>query len=229
MRSTDSQTAPATAQAPSMGAAHSATAAAAPGLRLAAFSPRGVLGAAMPDGETVILAVKPSIWFVLLSRLGWLVAIVSVGVAWKLLSDFSSVTLPRSTIFSVTAAALAAVLGWRALDWQLRVYVLTDRRILRVSGVLRQTAIEVPLSRVQSVVLYKSIRERVVGIGSLGVSSAGSDGVEVGWYMVCDPEETLETVRQAIERYGRGGHGGTGDGGAAGGAGATGDGSGANP
>ncbi len=188
--------------------AHANTAAAEPGLRVAAFSPRSVLGGVLPDGETVILALKPSVWFVLLSRLGWLVAIVAAGVVWNLLSDYGSITLPRSTIFSVTAAALAAVLGWRALDWQLRVYVLTDRRILRVSGVLRQTAIEVPLARVQSVVLVKSIRERLVGLGSVGVSSAGSDGVEVGWYMIRDPEEALATVRKAIDRYGRGGGGG---------------------
>lgn len=157
----------------------------------------------LPDGEAVILALKPSVWFVVLSRLGWLLALAALGVGWNLVSGLGTIALPRSTIFSATAALLAGVLGWRALDWQLRLYVLTDRRILRISGILRQTTTEIPLARVQCVALHKSLRERLCGLGSIGISSASAASAEVLWYMLRRPHEALAAVRDAVDRHTR--------------------------
>ena len=179
-------------------------AAAAPAIAaLATPAPHSALLGTLPDGEAVILALKPSVWFVILSRFGWLLAITALGVGWNLVSDFGTIALPRSTIFSVTAALLAGVLGWRAVDWQLRLYVLTDRRILRISGIVRQTTIEIPLAKVQSVALHKSLRERLCGLGSIGISSGSAQAVQVSWYMLRRPHEALAAVREAVDRHTR--------------------------
>ncbi len=195
---------------------HAAAATApAPGLAsLPRAATAGLLGT-LPEGEVVILALKPSVWFIVLSRLGWLVAITLAGVAWNLLSDLGTIALPRSTIFSATAALVAMVLAWRLVDWQQRLYVLTDRRVLRVSGIVRQTTTEIPLGRVQSVSLHKSVRERVCGLGSIGISSGSAAAAEVGWYMLRRPHDALAKVRDAVDRHGRRGGGGGVDGGGA--------------
>ncbi len=165
----------------------------------------------IPEGEAVILAIKPSRWFLLLSRgglwVGWLIALLA---AWWLGPLLDTATGARGVIPLVLAAGVAIML-LAALDWQTRLYLLTDRRIVRIAGILRQTVREIPLRNIQSVTLTKSLRERLTGVGSLGVSSAGSDGYEVAWWMIGKPEETLRRVRETIDRYGPpGGPGGAG-------------------
>jgi hypothetical protein len=68
--------------------------------------------------------------------------------------------------------------------------------------------VEIPLARVQQVMLYKSLRERVCGLGTPGVSSAGSGDVSfVFWNMVSRPEERMRVMRETIDRYAGNGHG----------------------
>ncbi len=182
---------------------HSSTAAAPAIAALRQPLQHSALLGTLPEGEAVILALKPSVWFVVLSRLGWLLAIAALGVGWNLVSDLGTISLPRSTIFSATAALLAGVLGWRAIDWQLRLYVLTDRRILRISGILRQTTSEIPLAKMHSVTLHKSLRERLCGLGSIGVSSGSAESLDVFWYMLRRPHEALAAIRDAADRHTR--------------------------
>lgn len=159
----------------------------------------------IPAGETVILALKPSRWFVMLSRGGLFVVWgIAMLAAWYFGPMLDMPIGTRGLQALVLAAGVAALL-WSALDWQTRLYLLTDRRMVRVAGIIRQTVREVPLRNVQSVTMSRSARERLTGIGSLGVSSAGSDGYEVTWRMVSRPREALRVVREAVERYGRDG------------------------
>jgi uncharacterized membrane protein YdbT with pleckstrin-like domain len=107
----------------------------------------------------------------------------------------------------VVMACLA--IAWQALEWWCRGYLLTDRRLVRVSGVLRQVVIEIPLARVQQVMMYKSLRERLCGLGTPGISSASSGEVSFAfWNMVSRPEERMQVIRETIDRYSGCGHGG---------------------
>jgi uncharacterized membrane protein YdbT with pleckstrin-like domain len=171
----------------------------------------------VPEGELVILRLRPHPLFIVLAVLGPLAAsVVSAWVLWWVSGrSFHFVgnavlevpSLGRWWMAPAGVALLA--LGWQVLEWWCRGYLLTDRRVVRVSGVLRQTVVEVPLARVQQVMMYRSVRERVCGLGTPGVSSAGSGGASyLFWNMVSRPEERMRIVRETVARYAGNGHGG---------------------
>jgi uncharacterized membrane protein YdbT with pleckstrin-like domain len=189
-------------------------------------APALIQPAAVPEGEVVILQLKPHPLFVVLSVLGPVTLCVVCALLLRWVSGrqvqlaggpiLELPNLGRLWMLPVAAAALA--IGWQVLEWWMRVYLLTDRRIVRVSGVLRQTVVEVPLARVQQVMLYRSLRERVFGLGTPGVSSAGSGDLSfVFWNMVSRPVERQRVLRETIAKYGGNGHGGMGGGGCGGG------------
>ena len=94
-------------------------------------------------------------------------------------------------------------LCWQALDWWNRLYILTDRRVVRRMGVLRIYVFETPLRHVQHTSVFASIRERLFALGTIGFATAGSDTYEAFWVMVAKPFDVHRVVVEAIERYGR--------------------------
>ncbi|MGD9690179.1 MAG: PH domain-containing protein [Phycisphaerales bacterium] len=155
-------------------------------------------------GERVIVDAGPSAWFIVLGRPWWMIAgaaaLVCRALTWVEWGGGTGVepgaALARAASWCAWGAL--ACLTWAALDWACRRYTLTDRRIVRASGVLRRVIIEAPLKNIQSVTLLKSIRERVVGIGTLGVTTAGSAGLEFTWFMIARPHQRLDEVRAAV-------------------------------
>jgi Bacterial PH domain len=154
----------------------------------------------LEGGEIVVLLLKPSPLFIVLGCLGHLAAIIAMAVlAWVL-----NLLGPRD------AAALGVLLGavrviWQFLEWMSRIYVLTDRRVIRIMGVLRVQVFEAPLKQIQHTYLLFMIRERVFGLGSIGFATAGTGLVEAYWVMVARPLAVHRKVLQAISRYGNGG------------------------
>jgi len=91
---------------------------------------------------------------------------------------------------------LAAVLLWQVLSYVARRYVMTESRAILVFGVLEQHVSEMPLSRVQNVSISKPLALRVLGLGHVGIASAGTDGFEVVWRYVRKPEALVGKVRE---------------------------------
>src|SRR5690242_13114767 len=84
------------------------------------------------DGELVILILKPSIWFIPLSSLKF-IALVLVGMlALRLFGDHvpHPVVYFEAGVFLIAGRLMVAILQWTG-----RLYVLTDLRIARISGV----------------------------------------------------------------------------------------------
>jgi uncharacterized membrane protein YdbT with pleckstrin-like domain len=98
--------------------------------------------------------------------------------------------------------ALAGLwLFWQFLEWLSRIYVLTDRRIIRLQGVLRVHMFESALKQLQHTEVYLSLRERVFGLGTIGFATAGTAFAEAHWQMVAKPFEVHQIIRKTIERY----------------------------
>jgi hypothetical protein len=182
-------------------------------------APTRAAASCVPEGEVVILRLKPHPMFILLSVLMPVLICVACSVLIRWVSgrpvqvlrgpvlDFPDL----GRLWMVPLALAAIALGWQTLEWCARTYLLTDRRVVRVSGVLRQVVIEVPLPRVQQVMMYRSLRERVCGLGTPGVSSAASGDLSfVFWNMVSRPGERTRVLRETIEKYGGSGHAGLG-------------------
>lgn len=82
-------------------------------------------------------------------------------------------------------------------------YTVTDQRVSARLGVVARRVDEVEARDIRNITLTQSFFERLVGTGTVGVSTAAGDGVEVVLYGVPDAEAVKEAVRRA-----RGGHDG---------------------
>lgn len=157
--------------------------------------------AMVPADERVIVMIRPDPLFVVLRTLGLFVglAIGAAGTLWAI--TLTGIAVPTGRVFAVAMVLGGAQFLWNALEWWNRTYVLTDRRVMRLGGVLQRLITEVPLERVQGVTVSRLVRERVFGLGSVGVSSAGTGSIEVAWVMVARPAELVATIRRAADDY----------------------------
>lgn len=150
--------------------------------------------------ERTILDLKPSMIFIALGPVGWVffVVILAAAASWALsLPGAPELSVLRIAI--IAAFVIAARLIWEALDWSARRYTLTDRRLISTRGVIRRVRVEIPLSRVQHLVLFRSLRERLVGAGTIGIATAGTSSIEMGWVRISDPDRVITIIRAAIE------------------------------
>ena len=155
------------------------------------------------DGEIILLMLRPSLWFVMLSSLGSLVMIALFTFALAYVSQTSWAAWNDTQAFAIGMGLVALRLGWQFLEWLSRVYILTDRRIITRSGVLRVAVFEAQLKNIQHTSVFAQVRERVCGLGSIGFATAGSDTFDAFWVMIKQPFAVHRTVVETIRRYGR--------------------------
>jgi uncharacterized membrane protein YdbT with pleckstrin-like domain len=171
---------------------------------------RGVI----PSDEAIVFDTRPSLWMVFLRSVGSVFIIVAILFVVSQLGTFlGSWVSPtgnpgwmrQSTVLTwgIGVPALL-VLVWNLLVYAARRYVLTESRAILVFGVLHQNVSELPLSRVQNVSISKPLALRVLGLGHVGMASAGTDGFEVVWRYVRRPEQIMAKVREHAGQAGPG-------------------------
>lgn len=166
----------------------------------------------VPAGERLERAFRPSPWFILLHAPGALVLIallIALGAAWGLAGPGAREA--GWLVVRIGVGALVVHLAIGLLRWLSRLYAVTDRRVVVAAGVLAQVAGDVPLERVQHVTMERSFVERLLGLGTVGVATAGADGAAVSMLMVARPASVMAMVRRLVDdargraRIGRGG------------------------
>lgn len=155
------------------------------------------------DDEVVILLLRPSILYILLASLGSLLAIAVVTLALMYLGRLVGTPGTDTVAFGLGVAGGLVRLAWQGLEWWSRLYVLTDRRVIRRKGVLRPSVFEATLRDIQHTSVFQRLRERSLGLGSIGFASAGSDVFDAFWVTIRQPFAVHRTIVEAIERYGR--------------------------
>ena len=156
----------------------------------------------LQGGEAIVLLLKPSPWYILLESLRTLLllVLVCVGVLWVYNQGYN-VGLSRRDLLLLGAGLGGVRLFWQFLEWLSRVYVLTDRRVIRVKGVVRVQVFEAPLQRVQHTTTTFSLRERLFGLGSVHIATAGTGATEASWVMLANPLEVHQTLVRTLNRY----------------------------
>jgi hypothetical protein len=166
--------------------------------RLMTFLPAELL----QGGEAILLLLKPSPWYILLESLHFLVAmVITLGLAlWAYNHGYNLGITPRD--LALLGLGLGGVrLFWQFLEWLSRVYVLTDRRVIRVKGVIRVQVFETQFQQVQHTTTTFCLRERLLGLGSIHIATAGTGSIEASWVMLSRPLDVHRTVVQALNRY----------------------------
>jgi dephospho-CoA kinase len=147
-----------------------------------------VLASFLPARRSIPLrAVRPVAWA------------VGLGVALSLLARFNH---PLTLALARWGPPACAILGGLALGWQVlvrqsRQYSITSRRLIAWRGVIRRTMVEIPLDRVEQIVIDRTLGERLLGLGTVCVTSAGSQTIDLAWVMIADPQAAVDRVRHA--------------------------------
>ena len=153
----------------------------------------------LDGGEIVLLAIKPSLWFVLFDSARWIL------VSGLLLIVSAIPSLQIGSLSSVTVAQLACLaialrLGIALLRWVSRFYVLTNRRIMCLCGVFRADIRSCPLVAIQRTRVCVAAHERLVKLGTILFTAQADTDDDLHWYTIARCEEVHERVRRAIER-----------------------------
>jgi hypothetical protein len=105
-------------------------------------------------------------------------------------------------------AALAGVAAAAALIWALARYVelaanhyiLTDRRLLRLHGIISQSSMDSYLDKINNVEHHQSFWGRIFGYGDVEVDTAAESGAEV-FPRIGQPLAFTRAIDQAIIAY----------------------------
>lgn len=154
----------------------------------------------LDGGEVVIFAIKPSAWYVVLSSLRWIV----LGVFLAVLACTQFV--PGATkwyLWQLGFWVIGVRMAWATLEWVARLYVLTNRRVMRIRGVFTVELFECALDRIQNTYLTLTVGERATRTGTVSFQTAGGPGADASWRTVARPLEVHEKLREAISRANR--------------------------
>lgn len=111
-------------------------------------------------------------WMILMPSVLWSLAIVAVPV---LILTNDSYSMALDNIVLLVIAGVALYLGYQILQWWLDHFIVTNRRVLLVSGVLTKRAAIMPLIKVTDMTYEQNPLARMLGYGTFVFESAGQD------------------------------------------------------
>lgn len=150
------------------------------------------------DGELVILILRPSLWFVLLSSLRFL-GVVLLGMIAAKVYD-AHLPGPNHDYQELGVWLMIGRLMWASLQWMGRLYILTDMRLLSLSGVLHVEVFDCPLRKVARTRLLRNLPDRVLGVGSIEIAPQDESLPFGMWQTVAQPKEVHEQILATLRR-----------------------------
>lgn len=142
----------------------------------------------MSAAERTLWEGRPSWWTVWPSlAIGDLFLLTAAALWWTGRAELA----PWAVAFALPFYALAALKRATAR------YTVTDQRVRASFGLFARRVDEVEAGDIRNVILTQSFFERLVGTGTVGLSTSGGDGVEVTLVGVPEAEAVKELVRQA--------------------------------
>ncbi len=155
------------------------------------------------DGELVLLILKPSVWFVVLSSLRFVAGVLVVLLAAKILGPH--LPGPNRDYVESGLIVISGRLIWGTMQWMGKLYVLTDLRILSVSGVFNIDVFDCPLRKVARTRLIRNVEDRIVSVGTIEIIPQDETAAFGYWQTVGKPKFVHEKIAATISRAKQGG------------------------
>jgi hypothetical protein len=155
------------------------------------------------DGEVIILIVKPSLWTILFNCVPAIAAALIVMISAGLWSpNHTHIGVEIGLMLITTRAA------WAVMSWAGKLYLLSDLRIVKISGVFSPQIHDIPLRKVARTRLVCGYHERACRLGSIEIIPESDQYPWSVWQTVSKPHEVHETIRRTVTRAKQGcGHG----------------------
>lgn len=149
--------------------------------------------------EIIILAIKPSLWFVLLVSARVCSLLLAVCIAAWIAGNAGWLGAQTQLIIGIALAGISMRLAFGLLQWQSRAYILTNIRVLRIHGILRVEMFQCHLLRLKDVALTASPAEKLFGLGTIGLSAESDSALAASWLNVRHPEQVKKQILDAID------------------------------
>jgi hypothetical protein len=138
----------------------------------------------LADGERVALRSRQHVLATIIEgRLAWAIlaaALVLVVLAGFFLSP-STADVVRSAFSWLGLALLLVGLVWLGqiyLAWYSQDYLVTNRRVIKVEGILKKRSADSSLEKINDAVLEQSVLGRMLGYGDLDIMTAAEESVD---------------------------------------------------
>lgn len=156
----------------------------------------------LSTGERITHRVRQH-WFVLLWGARIPIAAILAAVLLVVLSQNVTDGNFRTILGWLTAILFVgglAFLAWATLRYLNTEFVLTNRRVVQVEGVVNKRATDSSLEKINDAVLTQSIFGRMFGFGDLDVLTAAEAGIE-RFRMIIDPIGFKRAMLDAKHEY----------------------------
>ena len=139
----------------------------------------------------------------------WAVIAVIVGLVVLVLSQNLAAEQRSGALGTIMGLAVAglvigglAVFGWHILRFINQEYVLTNRRVLQVAGVLNKSSTDSSLEKINDARLSQSVFGRMFDFGDLDILTAAETGIE-RFRMIRGPIDFKKAMLDAKYEYER--------------------------
>lgn len=137
-------------------------------------------------------------WFVLFNKIFLEIILIALIVAGSL---FAAAFQPAAIYGMVLAIIPVAGMLRDILVWRNNAYIVTNRRIIQISGVLNKDVVDSSLEKVNDVKMSQSFLGRVFGYGDIEILTASEMGVNL-FHQIAEPVEFKTAMLNAKERMG---------------------------
>ena len=162
-------------------------------------APPAPAGAAAGNGpEQEVSVVRPAMFRAHPFRYALVVLLLIGGVAGAIASAAIVIAawLAIPCVILAVGAAGWFAWWWLTTHWWMRL-IISNKRTVRHEGIIRRHTTEVLHDHVRSVDINQTFMQRILKVGSIGIDSAGQDGVEIEVRDIPAPYE----VKRVIDQY----------------------------
>lgn len=104
------------------------------------------------------------------------------------------------TTAMVSLGSIALVGLWSVLMWQraCSLYLVTEFGVEARQGIIAQQSVGLRFQDIRSMSIKQSVTDRLLNVGLLEFTSAGSDGIPVRFMNIANPNKVLEWVKSRM-------------------------------
>jgi hypothetical protein len=153
------------------------------------------------EGELVLLTVKPSVWFILLTSVRTLAVLALTAVGGHYLGRVIPMGSGPQAVEMFCGFLAIVRLVAACCQWAGTLYVLTNRRVLRIRGAMKVAIIGCTLTEIRhTALLTTGLIERLGGVGTLFFQTDRGNLTGGEWLHISRPGEVLEMIDNAVNQ-----------------------------
>ena len=148
-------------------------------------------------GETQVFVAHQHVVFVIgriIGRILFAVALIAAGIAGKIAVTNHAAQIANANRISIGVIFVALLLAliplvqafWRTLQWRNEQFIVTNRRVIRVQGVLGKRTIDSSLNMINDLLTNQSVAGRIAGYGDVRIVT-GNDIADEFYQGIADP------------------------------------------